>query len=114
MLSAMAVLTEPRRWRRERVARARRSPDILSPEESAAVRRALVFLRTKLGGGPKLAEALGVGEDTLSRACWGKTRPGAGLALRTGKLAGVPVEAVLGGAWPPEGACPHCGRGPLT
>ena len=59
-----------------------------------------------------MAEALGVGEDALSRACWGKTRPGAGLALRAAKLAGVPLEDVITGRFPVEGACPACGRVP--
>lgn len=31
-------------------------------------------------------------------------------AERAARLAGVPVEDVLAGRWPVEGACPHCGR----
>jgi hypothetical protein len=30
--------------------------------------------------------------------------------LRASRLAGVPMETILAGEWPQEGACPHCGR----
>jgi hypothetical protein len=107
----MAVLVAPKTWRREPKSPARLSPDRLSPEESANVRRALLFLRTRHGGGPKLAGALGVGLDALHRAYWPKGKPGAGLALRAARLAGEPVESLLRGEWPKPEACPHCGRG---
>ena len=82
----------------------------LAPEESAAVKRALLFLRARHGCLAKLAGALGVGRDGLARAFTKRGKVGALLALRAARLAGVPVEAVLSGAWPAEGACPHCGR----
>lgn len=109
-LSRMGILATTKTWRKPNIARARLASDRLSPEEAANVRRALLFLRTRHGGGPKLAEAMGVGLFALQRAYWPKGKPGAGLALRAAKLAGVPVEAILSGAWP-GGACPHCGRG---
>jgi hypothetical protein len=106
----MAVLTEARSWRREPKARARLSPDRLTPEESANVRKALRFLRARHGGTEKLAEALGVGAKSLATMLSKKGKPGAGLALRAAKMAGVPAEDVLRGAWPVDGSCPYCGR----
>ncbi len=106
----MTILTTTKSWRKSNLARARLASDRLSPEEAANVRRALLFLRTRHGGGPKLAEALGVGLFALQRAYWPKGTPGAGLAIRAAKLARAPVEALLSGEWPKEGACPYGGR----
>lgn len=104
----MTILTAPKTWRRS-PSPAKRAPE-LTPEEQAAVRRALVFLRAREGGMAQLAAALGVGSYVLGRALWKNGKPGVLLALRTAKAAGVSAEAVLTGAWPANGACPHCGR----
>jgi hypothetical protein len=107
----MAVLVAPKTWRREpKGARARLSPDRLSTEESANVRKALLFLRTRHGGTEKLADALGVRSKMLAAMLSKAGKPGAGLALRAARAAGVPPEMILLGTWPREGSCPHCGR----
>jgi len=106
----MAILTKRETWRKDVVLHVRRSPDALSPEESANVRRALAFLRTRAGSTAKLAAQLGIAPHVVGRALWKGGKPGAGLALRAARLAGVDVEVVLRGEWPKEGTCPHCGR----
>jgi hypothetical protein len=91
---------------------ARPRPDAdLTDEECACVRRALRFLRTRLGGTKALAAALGMTPGALAVAMTRNRRPSAALALRTARLAKASIDAVLRGEWPPEGACPHCGRG---
>jgi hypothetical protein len=106
----MAVLAHPKTWQRP-AAIVRVRPVDLTPEERANLARALRFLRVRAGSGAKLAALLGVARQTTDRAMGKRAAGGAFLALRAARLAGVPVEAVLGGAWPPEGACAHCGRG---
>jgi hypothetical protein len=108
----MGILREPKVWRRERPANETHRSHDLTPEEHANVRTALRFLRTRSGGGTKLAAALRVNAGTLKLACMTRGRPSAALAIRAARLAGVAIEDVLSGAWPPAGACPHCGLGP--
>jgi hypothetical protein len=104
----MAILTHPKNWRKP-AAPSKRPPE-LSEDEQVAVRRALLFLRVQAGSNRKLAIALGVRPWALSRALWKAGKPSALLALRAARLAKVSVEALLGGEYPPEGACAHCGR----
>jgi hypothetical protein len=33
------------------------------------------------------------------------------MALRVARLAGVPIDDVLAGKFPPAGTCPYCGNG---
>jgi DNA-binding phage protein len=106
----MTILTTTKAWRREPTKRARLAPDRLSPEESANVRKAVRFLRTRIGGAAQLAEELGVGRKLIEKACSKNGKPGAGLAIRAARLAGVSVDALLRGEYPPEGVCAHCGR----
>lgn len=105
----MTILATKKSWRKSGEPRGDLAPD-LTTEEYAAVRRALVFLRARHGDMPKLAAALRVRPSLLARAFGKAGKPSAGLALRVARLAGTSVESVLGGTWPPEGACPHCGR----
>src|SRR5262249_24101805 len=86
--------------------------DALTPEEQANTKKALRFLRSRHGGAPKLAKALGVLQSLIEKAVRTRKPPSLGLAFRAARLAGVPLEELLAGRWPPEGACPHCGRGP--
>jgi len=90
----------------------RRSYD-LSPKEQAHVRAALRFMRKRLGSAEKLAAALQMGLQIVSKACVVNehTKPNAGMAIRVARLAGVSVEDVLEGRFPAPGACPLCGRG---
>ena len=82
----------------------------LTPEEQECVRIAVKVLRLRYGGTPKLARAMGVGTSAIYAPLEARGRPSAGLALRAARLAGVSVEAILSGDWPPDGACPLCGR----
>jgi len=86
----------------------RRSSD-LTLDEQEHVRAAVRFLRVRLGGLAKLAAAMGSNIGTVTAIL---RRPvSAGLALRVARAAKVPLEDVLTGRWPPDGMCPHCGRG---
>lgn len=75
----------------------------LSAKEQANVKTAIAFLRARCGLKP-LTKALRFSRDTL-RAPASPT-----LAYRVAKLAGVPVDDVLTGKYPPPGVCPHCGH----
>jgi hypothetical protein len=105
------ILLKTEVWQPIRQARPSRVGD-LTHEEQQNVRRALGFLRSKLGSGTKLAKALNVHPTMLEKMIplTGRSKPQAGLALRAARLAGVPVEDLLSGAWPPDGQCPYCGR----
>ena len=105
----MAILLKREVWRTAPIMR-RREPD-LTDAQVAALKRSLLFLRVTVGGRNKLARALRVHATTLTRVLSDRKRPSAVIALRAAKLAGQPVDHVLDGSWPREGACPHCGRG---
>lgn len=76
----------------------------LTAKEQAHVRTALAFLRARCGGVKPLARALRFSKQTL-RAPAGPT-----LAFRVARLAGVSVDDVLMGKYPPPGMCAHCGH----
>jgi hypothetical protein len=82
----------------------------LTAEEQANVRAALRVLALRVGGQPKLAKALGVSVHRLGWSMKKNGKPGAALALYAARLAAVPVEDVLSGAFPAPGACPMCGH----
>ncbi len=105
----MTILRGPKTWTKPRPADETRRSSDLTPEEQANVRKAIHVLRRRLVGYKALAKALQVNAATL-RAYGGKLAPSAGVAIRVARLAGVPVDDVLAGRWPVEGACPHCGR----
>jgi hypothetical protein len=75
----------------------------LTAAEVVNVRRALAFLRVRCGGAKTLAKALHAHKSTLSR-------PSASLVFRAARLAGVGVDDVLTGKYPPPGVCAHCGH----
>ena len=103
----MAILRERVAWTRPR---ARRGPD-LSPEEAGHVKEALAFLAKRYGTWRELAKAMGLKSDTIEYAASERGGVTGGMAIRTARAAGVPVEDVLSGAFPKPGVCPHCGRG---
>lgn len=115
-LRPMPILRERCVWRRER----RPHPsglvslDRLSPDEEASVLEALRVLRHRYGTWRGLAKAMQMPLKTLERIIAGKggRQVPAGLAVRTAKVAGVPVDDILSGAFPGARACPVCGRGP--
>jgi hypothetical protein len=76
----------------------------LTAKEQSNVRAALTFLRARCGGTKMLTKALRLSQPTL----W---RPASVLvAFRVARLAGVGVDDVLAGKYPPPGACAHCGH----
>jgi len=104
---AMAILTHPIAWRRPRPPNAR--PRDLDDDQLANVKRAVAFLRVRYGSAPKLAVALRMPLRTVERTTHRRPRISLRTALRVARLAGVPLDDVLGGAWPGE-RCAHCGR----
>jgi hypothetical protein len=110
MLSRMApVLVERTVWTKPRPEAPRYTPD-LTPDEIANVKRALRVLKIRYGTWPKVAEAMKVKPSALADVVNTKGKPSVGVALRAARLAGVPLEDVLSGAWPKAGSCPMCGR----
>ena len=104
----MAILTEKKVWKRKSTKKPRGG--VLTPEECANVRRALRFLRVRFGNTVTLAEKMGFMKGTIINATGKQCIATAALALSAARLAGVRVDDILAGEWPPEGACPHCGR----
>ncbi len=78
----------------------------LTAEEQKNVRLAMRYLRIRCGGVRALAKVLRVARSTVT-----SRRTTAGLAYRVARLAGVGVDDVLGGRFPPAGTCPYCGHG---
>jgi len=81
----------------------------LTSKEQANVRAALRFLRARCGGWVPLGKALGI-KDTTASSVAGRGTVTASVAFRVARLAGVGVDGLLAGAFPPAGACPHCGH----
>jgi hypothetical protein len=103
----MAVLSHPIAWRRE--AKRDVDPD-LSPQERENVRKAVRYLARRFGSYGKLADAMCVKETRIKYSLSGAGTVSVSVALRAAKVAKVPLEAVLAGAWPKPTSCPHCGR----
>lgn len=109
----MAILRVKQTWKKQREPKARAGTervDSLSPEERANVIAALKVLRVRFGTWQAVADALKVTHKSVENAVSSKQKPSAGLAIRTARAAGVPVDDVLSGAFPKPGACPMCGR----
>ena len=109
-LPRMGILYERKSWSKSRLPNTTRSSTDLTAEQQASAKVALRFLATRHGSARQLAEVMGSKVRTVRAALETRGRISAGLAVRAAKVAGVPLEDVLGGAWPPPGACPHCGR----
>ena len=102
---------DPQGWAAPRAADEPRQASDLTPSEQASLRLALLFLRTRLNGTAKLARALKVSRQTLTCYLGKNGRPSAAVAIRAARIAGVDVQFLLDLRFPPEGACPYCGRG---
>jgi hypothetical protein len=76
----------------------------LSTKEQTNVRTALRFLRARCGSVKMLAKALRFSDVTLRAPATPR------LAFRVARLAGVTVDDVLTGKYPPPGVCAHCGH----
>jgi hypothetical protein len=85
----------------------------VTEEERARVRAALGFLRVRAGGWNALAPALGFTKKTLSNVMEGKVVSPT-MVFRVARLAGVSIDDLLAGKFPPAGTCPHCGAGPAS
>ncbi len=109
-LAGVTILTTRKTWHGPRPANQTRRSTDLTPDEQANVRRALRFLAKRHGDTSKLAKVMKAHRETVQRPARGGV-VSAGIALRAARVAGVPLEDVLTGRWPKEGACPHCGRG---
>jgi hypothetical protein len=81
----------------------------LTAKEQDNVRVALRFLRARCGTWATVAKALHVHGKTVSSVACGHKPVTALLAFRVARLAGVGVDEVLNGTFPPAGACPLCG-----
>ena len=87
-------------------------PSDVTPEESAHVRAALVYLRTRSGGWAQIAKVLGFRVGHLTEVGSGRASVSAALVFRIARLAQVGVDDVLTGRYPAANACPHCGHVP--
>ena len=76
----------------------------LTAEEAKNARTAIRFLKARCGGAKNLAKALRLSRVTLNLS------PSPTTVFRIAKLAGVGVDDVLTGKYPPAGTCPHCGH----
>lgn len=84
----------------------------LTLEERARILAALHYLHARVGTWRMLARVLRTKRATLRRVRAGATlRKQRSLAGRIAKLCDVPVADIYAGRFPPQGACPHCGRG---
>ena len=76
----------------------------MTAAEQAHVLVAVRFLRARCGGWAPLVKALGFTRMTL-------TKPASpAVAFRVARLAGVGVDDLLAGKYPPAGTCAHCGH----
>jgi hypothetical protein len=72
--------------------------------EQAHVQSAVRFLRARCRGWTQLVKAIGFTRKTL-------TKPATpAVVFRVARLAGVGVDDVLTGKYPPPGVCAHCGH----
>lgn len=106
----MAILTKRETWRKERPANETRRSTDLTPAEQENVRAAIRFLVKRHGTAAQLAEAMGAKRATLFQAMSARGTASAGLAIRAARVARVPLEDVITGAFPAPGTCPYCGR----
>jgi len=86
-----------------------RSPPPLTVQEQANVRRAIRYLRARLGTWVAVARAV-----RLKRATVRRLRDGGRVryyvARNVARLAAVQVDDLKAGRFPLPGTCPHCGR----
>ena len=82
----------------------------LTADEQAHVRRALRYLRRR-GGWKALSPAFGFRKKTLTNVVEGRVVSPA-MAFSVARLAGVSIDDLLAGRFPPAGTCPHCGWTP--
>ena len=104
----MAVLTHPVSWRR---AAKRDTSTDLTPAEQEQVRAALRLLAKRFCDYAKLTRAMKTPRETVQRPALRGATVTAGIALRAARVAKIPLEDIVAGAWPSATMCRHCGRG---
>lgn len=82
----------------------------LTAQEQANVRAAIRFLRVQCGSAEALTKALRCNKTTVQSAMASARNVTASMAFRVARFAGVGVDDLLAGRFPPAGTCPHCGR----
>lgn len=82
----------------------------LTEEEQKRVRIAMRVLRAQAGGWKPMARALGISPRTAANVSCGDKAASVTMAFRVARIAGVGVDDVLTGKYPPVGVCPHCGQ----
>jgi len=91
----------------------RNPPPPLTVQEQAHVRAALHYLHARIGSWAVVAKAVRSKRANLRRLRAGhRIRGMRRLAGRIARLAGIHVQALLTGGYPPPGTCPHCGHPP--
>jgi hypothetical protein len=81
----------------------------ISEQEQANVRRAIRYLRARLGSWVAVARAVRIKRATVRRVRdGGRMRPY--VAGKVARAAVVPIEDLPAGKYPHEGTCPHCGH----
>jgi hypothetical protein len=80
----------------------------LTAKEQEHVRVALRFIHARCGTWANAARALHANRLTLMRVAAG-SQVSASTAVRVARFAGITVDDVLTGRFPPAGVCPHCG-----
>jgi hypothetical protein len=81
----------------------------LTAKEQENVRAALRFIHTRCGTWALAAKAIRAQPNTLRQTAAGRA-VSASMAVRAARFAGVSVDDVLIGRFPPPGTCPHCGH----
>jgi hypothetical protein len=81
----------------------------LTEQEQENVRRAIRYLRARLGTWVAVARAVRIKRATVRRVRdGGRVRPY--VAGKVARVAVIPVEYLRAGMYPPSGVCPHCGH----
>lgn len=78
--------------------------------ERKNVRTAIRFLHLRCGGWDSLSTLLRLSRTTIRHVVEKGRAPSPMLTFRVARLAGVPIDDVLAGKFPPAGTCPHCGQ----
>lgn len=82
----------------------------LTVQEQANVRVAIMFLRAKCGGWAPLAKVLRFSLDTLAHVAHGDKAVTPRMVFRVARSAGVAIDDLLAGKFPPAGKCAYCGH----
>lgn len=85
------------------------SPD-LTPDEQRNVRAALAYLRAKVGTWETLGKLLRFEPSSLVNINARRKVASPTLTFRVARLAGVKIDDLLAGKYPPKGTCERCGH----